>query len=185
MLSVKPECRPEVREILADSWVSQKIRIHGTVSKPHQQSGKPSKHYKILVIGDQNTGKTSIIHRYVHEEFLQAYQVTVGAGVNLKQVAWPDEIDTEKLLMIEFCDIGGEERNRFMTSAFYRKAVGAFVVMDVRQPNGFQAAILWKKDLDLKLRMHDDSLLPAVLLINKVSLDERLIYKKIILIAFP
>lgn len=55
-----------------------------------------------------------------------------------------------------------------MTSAFYRKAFGAFVVMDVTQPNGFQAATLWKKDLDTKLRMHDDSLVPSVLLINKV-----------------
>lgn len=62
----------------------------------------------------------------------------------------------------------GEERSRFMTSAFYRKAVGAFVVTDVTQPNGFEAATLWKKDLDMKLRMHDDSLLPCVLLINKV-----------------
>lgn len=55
-----------------------------------------------------------------------------------------------------------------MTSAFYRKAVGAFVVTDVTQPNGFQAASLWKKDLDQKLRMHDDTLVPCVLLINKV-----------------
>lgn len=62
----------------------------------------------------------------------------------------------------------GEERSRFMTSAFYRKAVGAFVVTDVTQPNGFEAATLWKRDLDTKLRMHDDSLVPSVLLINKV-----------------
>lgn len=55
-----------------------------------------------------------------------------------------------------------------MTSAFYRKAVGAFIVTDVTQINGFQAATSWKKDLDVKLRMHDDSLLPSVLLINKV-----------------
>lgn len=55
-----------------------------------------------------------------------------------------------------------------MTSAFYRKAVGAFVVTDVTQPNGFETATLWKKDLDMKLRMHDDSLVPSVLLINKV-----------------
>lgn len=67
--------------------------------------------------------------------------------------------------------IAGEERSRFMTSAFYRKAVGAFVVTDVTQPNGFEAATLWKKDLDTKLRMHDDSLVPSVLLINKVSID--------------
>lgn len=63
-----------------------------------------------------------------------------------------------------------------MTSAFYRKAVGAFVVTDVNQPDGLQAATLWKKDLDLKLRMHDDSLIPCVLLINKVLSDALIIH---------
>ena len=97
--------------------------------------------------------------------------MTIGAVVNLKQVTWNEgdsDDGVKREMTLEFCDIGGEERSRFMTSAFYRRAVGAFVVMDVTQPNGFQAATLWKKDLDTKLRMHDDSLVPSVLLINKV-----------------
>ena len=73
-----------------------------------------------------------------------------------------------RLWTITAVNVIGEERSRFMTSAFYRKAVGAFVVTDVTQPNGFESASVWKKDLDLKLRMHDDSLVPCVLLINKV-----------------
>lgn len=62
------------------------------------------KYYKLLVIGDQNTGKTSIIHRYVHGVFRENYEVTIGAGINLKEIAWNDDCT----LKLEFFDIGGE-----------------------------------------------------------------------------
>lgn len=62
------------------------------------------KHYKLLVIGDQNTGKTSIIHRYVHGEFREKYEATIGAGINYKEMAWNDQYS----LTLEFFDIGGK-----------------------------------------------------------------------------
>lgn len=65
------------------------------------------KYYKLLVIGDQNTGKTSIIHRYVHGIFREKYEVTVGAGINVKEIAWND--NESLALTLEFFDIGGDE----------------------------------------------------------------------------
>lgn len=171
MLSVDPNRRPEVKDILSHPSIRVKLETTSRKAKitPFKTNNQTAnalvkrKYYKLLVIGDQNTGKTSIIHRYVHGLFRDRYEVTVGAGVNLKEITW----NNKDALTLEFVDIGGEERSRFMTSAFYRKAVGAFVVTDVTQPNGFETATLWKKDLDMKLRMHDDSLVPSVLLINK------------------
>ncbi|KAI9559366.1 hypothetical protein GHT06_016155 [Daphnia sinensis] len=170
MLSVDPNRRPEVKDVLLHPCIRVKLETTSRKAKltPLKTNQKANglvkrKYYKLLVIGDQNTGKTSIIHRYVHGLFRDRYEVTIGAGVNLKEITW----NNKDALTLEFVDIGGEERSRFMTSAFYRKAVGAFVVTDVTQPNGFETATLWKKDLDMKLRMHDDSLVPSVLLINK------------------
>ncbi|XP_057369389.1 eukaryotic translation initiation factor 2-alpha kinase 3-like [Daphnia carinata] len=170
MLSANPNRRPEVKDILLRPCIranlettSRKAKITPIKTNQTVNALAKKKYYKLLVIGDQNTGKTSIIHRYVHGVFRDRYQVTIGAGINLKEIKW----NGTDALTLEFVDIGGEERSRLMTSAFYRKAVGAFVVTDVTQPNGFEAATLWKKDLDTKLRMHDDSLVPSVLLINK------------------
>lgn len=67
------------------------------------------KYYKLLVIGDQNTGKTSIIHRYVHGLFRDRYEVTVGAGVNLKEITW----NNKDALTLEFVDIGGRPMPHF------------------------------------------------------------------------
>lgn len=41
--------------------------------------------YKILVIGELGTGKTSIIKRYVHQFFSQHYRATVSLCVHLRQ----------------------------------------------------------------------------------------------------
>ena len=41
--------------------------------------GKQEHLYKILVIGDLGTGKTSIIKRYVHQFFSPHYRATVSS----------------------------------------------------------------------------------------------------------
>jgi GTPase SAR1 family protein len=41
--------------------------------------------YKILVIGDANTGKTSLIRRYVSNEFLEDNESTIGLDFQSKK----------------------------------------------------------------------------------------------------
>lgn len=43
--------------------------------------GKKEHLYKILVIGDLGTGKTSIIKRYVHQFFSPHYRATVSLSI--------------------------------------------------------------------------------------------------------
>ena len=44
----------------------------------YMQSSAKEKLFKILVIGDKATGKTSIIKRYVHQRFSELYKTTVS-----------------------------------------------------------------------------------------------------------
>lgn len=50
--------------------------------------------YKILVIGELGTGKTSFIKRYVHQFFSQNYRATIGVG---KTDGYFSRLEVEKL----------------------------------------------------------------------------------------
>ncbi|XP_066989769.1 uncharacterized protein [Macrobrachium rosenbergii] len=119
--------------------------------------------YKILVIGELGTGKTSIIKRYVHQFFSQHYRATIGVDFALKVLNW----DNNTVIRLQLWDIAGQERFGNMTRVYYKEAVGAFVVFDVTRAQTFDAVTKWKTDLDTKVTLADGSPIPAVLLANK------------------
>ncbi|NXU61719.1 RAB38 protein, partial [Horornis vulcanius] len=119
--------------------------------------------YKLLVIGDLGVGKTSIIKRYVHQNFSPHYRATIGVDFALKVLNW----DAETVVRLQLWDIAGQERFGNMTRVYYREAMGAFIVFDVTRPATFEAVTKWKEDLDSKLILPNGKPVPAVLLANK------------------
>lgn len=119
--------------------------------------------YKILVIGELGTGKTSIIKRYVHQFFSQHYRATIGVDFALKVLNW----DADTIVRLQLWDIAGQERFGNMTRVYYKEAVGCFIVFDVTRASTFDAVVKWKTDLDSKVQLADGSPVPCVLLANK------------------
>ena len=48
--------------------------------------------YKVIVIGDYNTGKSAILNRLVYDKFTEAYTVTVGVEYGSKEIEVDGEI---------------------------------------------------------------------------------------------
>lgn len=129
-------------------------------------SGEKREHlYKILVIGELGTGKTSFIKRYVHQFFSQNYRATIGVDFALKVLHW----DANTIVRLQLWDIAGQERFGNMTRVYYKEAVGAFIVFDVTRSGTFDCVSKWKEDLDSKVQLPDGSPIPCILLANKVS----------------
>lgn len=144
--------------------------------------------YKVLVIGELGTGKTSIIKRYVHQFFSQHYRATIGVDFALKVVHWDQSTVIRlqlwdiagifsqthfsflivKLYLLAHCTQIGQERFGNMTRVYYKEAVGAFIVFDVTRSSTFESVAKWKQDLDTKVQLPDGSPIPCVLLANKV-----------------
>jgi len=119
--------------------------------------------FKVLVVGELGTGKTSFIKRYVHQFFSSHYRATIGVDFALKVLNWNEN----NLVRIQLWDIAGQERFGQMTRVYYKEAAGAFVVFDVSRPQTFEAVIKWKQDVDAKVSCPDGSPIPCVLLANK------------------
>lgn len=64
--------------------------------------------YKLLVIGDLGVGKTSIIKRYVHQNFSPHYRATIGVDFALKVLSW----DAETVVRLQLWDIAGKYRRK-------------------------------------------------------------------------
>ncbi|GMR29806.1 hypothetical protein PMAYCL1PPCAC_00001, partial [Pristionchus mayeri] len=77
-------------------------RIHETVKSPSSPAKKQTT-YKILVIGDPGTGKSSIIRRYVHNVFTANYKATIGVDFALKILP----LDNERVVHLQMWDISG------------------------------------------------------------------------------
>lgn len=132
--------------------------------RPQIAGGEKKEHlYKILVIGELGTGKTSIIKRYVHQFFSQHYRATIGVDFALKVINW----DADTIVRLQLWDIAGQERFGNMTRVYYKEAVGAFIVFDLTRASTYDAVVKWKTDLDLKVQLPDGKPVPCVLLANK------------------
>uniref|UniRef100_A0A7S3GMR1 Ras-related protein Rab n=1 Tax=Palpitomonas bilix TaxID=652834 RepID=A0A7S3GMR1_9EUKA len=133
---------------------------------------EPREHlYKVLVVGDVGTGKTSIIKRYVHNIFSAHYKSTIGVDFALKVLNWDDG---RSIIRLQLWDIAGQERFGNMTRVYYKEAVGAFVVFDVTRPSTFDAVAKWKADIDKKVFLpvgDGTTKIPVVLLANKSDLQ--------------
>ncbi|KAJ5072149.1 ras-related protein rab-32 [Anaeramoeba ignava] len=137
--------------------------------------------YKVLVVGDSGTGKTSYINSFVHGIFSNRYKATIGVDFALKVM----NISDDKVVRLQLWDIAakmklkfiykikiklGQERYTNMTRVYYNEAVGAFVVFDVTRMDTLENVKKWKNDIDSKTFLPDGSVIPVVLLANKFDL---------------
>ena len=84
--------------------------------------------FKIIAVGDGTTGKTSIIRRYVHEEFNAKYIKTIGAQFSI----YDKEINKDKIRLL-FWDIAGQDNFNFARPSFFKNSRAAIIVTSLEE----------------------------------------------------
>lgn len=102
--------------------------------------------FKVLVVGDVGTGKTSIIKKYVHGIFNANYKSTIGVDFAMKNITYPPH--SVKLMI---WDIAGQERFSNMTRIYYKDSHAVIMVFDVLRPYTFDSLTHWLEDVRIKL----------------------------------
>jgi len=117
---------------------------------------------KVILIGPGAVGKTSLLNRFINQQFESSYRMTMGVDFLNKDV----EVDDKKV-KLNLWDVGGQERFKFMHQNFYKGASGALLIFDLTRAATFETLVnKWHAEM-IKFIGHS---IPFILVGNKVDL---------------
>lgn len=92
---------------------------------------------KIVLLGNEGVGKTSLVKRYVHSIFSDEYLTTIGIKISKKVV---EVGDTEVNLML--WDIAGNMMSKTLYNNYLKGAHGVFLVCDAMRLETHESILL-------------------------------------------
>ncbi len=98
--------------------------------------------FKILLVGDQSVGKTSIVKKTTENKFSTEYKPTIGCDFTVKQF----EIGRNKV-RLHFWDFGGSTNFEHMRRELYVDADAAVLVFDLTNPESLKNLEKWRKEI--------------------------------------
>ena len=124
---------------------------------------------KVMLIGDANVGKTSIIKRFCKNIFTPSFLSTYGLDFETKYLKI-----NNKTINLQIWDTAGEERYRVIAKNYFNKSDGFVVVYDITNKNSFENVTNWLEQIQENASEHAQS----ILLGNKCDLEGKRIIKK-------
>ena len=121
--------------------------------------------YKIVLVGDAGVGKTNLLARYIKGTLPKTSAPTIGVEFATRTVP----LASGGTIKAQIWDTAGQERYRAITSAHYRRAIGALLVYDVTKEQSFQNVKRWMEEL----RDNAEPDIAIMLVGNKVDLCDR------------
>ncbi|KAF8446087.1 GTP-binding protein ypt5 [Boletus edulis BED1] len=97
---------------------------------------------KLVLLGEAAVGKSSVVLRFVSNEFQPNKEPTIGAAFLTQKCRLEDRV-----LRYEIWDTAGQERFHSLAPMYYRNAQAAVVVYDVTKASSLEKAKSWVKEL--------------------------------------
>merc|ERR1712010_317760 len=125
---------------------------------------QPMAKYKLVFLGDQSVGKTSLITRFMYDSFDNTYQATIGIDFLSKTMYLED-----RTVRLQLWDTAGQERFRSLIPSYIRDSTVAVVVYDITNVNSFEQVTRWVEDV--RAERGNDVII--VLVGNKTDLNDK------------
>jgi len=124
---------------------------------------KSTRQAKIVFIGDAGVGKSSLVLRFVQNNWTPHLTSTIGAAFSTKTVRYDSDV-----VRWELWDTAGQEQYNSLVPMYYRGAVGAVLVYDITSQTSFNRLQKWV----VELRNCGPANLVIVVCGNKADLHE-------------
>ena len=96
------------------------------------------KKIKLILVGGQAVGKTSLINQYLDKTFTENYLMTVGKEKSLKKI----NIEGKEVTL-EICDTVGQPDYRAVNKIFMKNSDIALIVYDITNRESFEELTNW------------------------------------------
>ncbi|KAL8617481.1 Ras-related protein Rab-5C [Nucella lapillus] len=105
-------------------------------------AAKQAQQAKLVLLGDQGVGKSSLALRFVRGVFHENLEATIGAAFLTHTISVKD-----CTVKMDIWDTAGQERYHSLAPMYYRGAAAAVVVYDINSVSTFRRALAWVKEL--------------------------------------
>ncbi|ELP88073.1 rab7, putative [Entamoeba invadens IP1] len=122
--------------------------------------------FKTILIGDSGVGKTSLINRYVNNQFSDVYKATIGSDFLIKPVTVNGQTYT-----LQIWDTAGHERYSCVVTTFYRGSDCCVLCFDVTNRESFNHLEKWKNDFIEGANLTNPGSVPIFVVGNKIDCD--------------
>ena len=95
--------------------------------------------FKSILVGNSNSGKTSLLNTLINNNFDFEHQPTIGVGFNMKIF----NLKNNNSVKLQIWDTAGLERFNSITRAYFKKSTIVFIVYDVSDRESFEDVKSW------------------------------------------
>ena len=96
----------------------------------------------MVLFGNPSVGKTSLVERYINDQFEPNYMSTLGYNVYEKQIPHDNLV-----ISLMIYDVGGQEQFRDLRKKYAEGANTAFIIYDIANRVTFEKVPDWKHNL--------------------------------------
>ncbi len=98
---------------------------------------------KVVIAGDGNVGKTSLIRRWCEGKFAASRVMTIGVDFQTKVVELPSGP-----VKLSIWDVAGQDRFQSLRSGFYRGSRAVALVYDVTESASLTNLARWREEIN-------------------------------------
>ncbi|NHI93180.1 MAG: GTP-binding protein [Candidatus Lokiarchaeota archaeon] len=120
---------------------------------------------KLVIMGDEGVGKSSLIVRFVENKFSAEYISTIGVDFLVKET----KLENNNKAKLVIWDIGGQEQWKAKLNLYLKGADGGVVICDLTRPASGKSVTSWVE----ALKKHAGEV-PYIVVGNKVDLKRKI-----------